>query len=116
MANNTSERDWLIYSATNGSVYCFVCQLFSESSSSLSRDRFSDWRNSVILHHHEHSNEHRNALLIYLTRRRGSGLDSKLDEAIKREPEYWQHVLKRVLAVICRPTLAERGLAFRGSS
>ena len=108
------KRDWLIYSPKNGSVYCFVCKLFSESSSSLSHGGFSDWRNSAVLHHHEHSNEHRNALLTYLTRRRGSGLDSKLDEAIKREREYWQHVLKRVIAVIC--TLAERGLAFRGSS
>ncbi|CAM1326808.1 Uncharacterised protein r2_g3576 [Pycnogonum litorale] len=33
---------------------------------------------------------------------------------MKKEQEYWRHVLERVIAVVC--TLAERGLAFRGSN
>lgn len=53
-------------------------------------------------------------MLIFLTRKRGSGLDSALEKQINQEKQYWYHVLQRVVAVIC--TLAERGLAFRGSN
>ena len=53
-------------------------------------------------------------MLTYLSRRQGLGLTHKLEEQIKRERDYWQHVLQRVVAVI--QTLAERGLPFRGSN
>ena len=66
------------------------------------------------MHHHENTSDHRDALLIYFTRRRQTGIDNKLEEDIKLERDNWHHVLVRVIAVIC--TLAERGLAFRGST
>ena len=101
-----------MYSPSTGNVYCFVCKLFSSSDVALACGGFSDWRNPTVITKHENSEDHRDALLVYLTRKRGSTLDSKLEEQIKAERQYWRHVLERVIAVIC--TLAERGLAFRG--
>ena len=53
-------------------------------------------------------------MLIYLACRQGSGLLQKLEEQINEEYSYWEHVLRRAVAVIC--TIAERGLAFRGTN
>lgn len=52
-------------------------------------------------------------LLTYLTRRQGLGLGQQLEKQIKEECDYWEDVLRRVIAVI--RMLAERGLAFRGT-
>ncbi len=52
-------------------------------------------------------------MLTYLTCRQGAGLGQQLEKQIQEECDYWEHVLRRVIAVIC--TLAERGLAFRGT-
>ncbi len=41
------------------------------------------------------------------------GLGQQLEKQIQEECDYWEHVLRRVIAVIC--TLAEGGLAFRGT-
>ena len=62
---------------------------------------------------HENSEDHRNYLLAYMTRRRGLTVDSHLVNQIRKEEEYWIHVLQRVVAVV--QTLAERGLSLRGS-
>ncbi|KAG6927675.1 zinc finger MYM-type containing 1, partial [Chelydra serpentina] len=53
-------------------------------------------------------------MLTYLNQRQGFGLTQKLEEQIKGEREYWQHVLQRVIAVI--QTLAACGLPFWGSN
>lgn len=108
------DREWLVYSPTTGSIYCFVCKLFSSSTTALASDGFSDWRNPIAIQNHETSEDHRTALLTYLTRKRGSTLDSALEKQIKEEQLYWRNVLKRVVAVVC--LLAERGLAFRGEN
>ncbi len=52
-------------------------------------------------------------MLTYLTRRQCAGLGQQLEKQIQEVCDYWEHVLRRVIAVIC--TLAERGLAFRGT-
>ena len=105
-------REWLVYSPETGCVYCFVCKLFSNSSTPLSSDGFCDWRNPYLVQSHENSEDHRKASLAYLTRKRGSTIDCELEEQISNERQYWRHVLERVVAVII--TLAERGLPFRG--
>lgn len=107
------DRDWLVYSPATGCVYCFVCKIFSASSTSLANEGFSDWRNLISIQQHENSEDHRNALFSFLTRRRESNLDLQLDMQVTQEKEYWKQVLRRVIDVIS--TLAERGLAFRGS-
>ena len=52
-------------------------------------------------------------MLAYLTKRRKLTMEPYLGNQIKIEEEYWTHVFQRVVAVV--RTLAERGLAFRGS-
>ena len=112
----TYSREWLVYSPAKGRVYCFVCKLFPNhaSSSALASDGFDDWHNSYLIQTHENSEKHTNAMLTYLTRKRGYTLTSKLEEQIKVEQQYWWHVMERIAAVIC--TLAERGLPFRGDN
>ena len=48
-----------------------------------------------------------------VTRRRGLIVDSHLGNQVRIKEEYWRNVLQRVVAVV--RTLAERGLASRGS-
>ena len=52
-------------------------------------------------------------MLTYLTSRQGVGLRQQLEKQIQDECDHWEHVFRRVIAVI--RTLAERGLAFRGT-
>lgn len=106
-------REWLLYSPSKGDVYCFVCKLFSSNVSSRLVSGFSDWRNTCIIDQHENSQSHREAMLAYLIRRKGLGLKAQFDDQMEEEFKYWKHVLHRVVSVI--QTLAERGLAFRGS-
>ena len=110
----TYGREWLVYSPTKGRGYCFVCKLFPNHGVALATDGFDDWQNSHLIQAHENSENHRNATLTYLTRKRGSTLTSNLEEQMKAEQQYWLHVMKRITAVIC--TLAERGLPFRGDN
>ncbi|KAK2170009.1 hypothetical protein LSH36_5g16027 [Paralvinella palmiformis] len=49
----------------------------------------------------------------YLTHRQGLGLGQQLEKQIQEECDYWEHILRRVTAVI--RTLAERCSAFRGT-
>ncbi|GBP40058.1 Zinc finger MYM-type protein 1 [Eumeta japonica] len=113
----TYKREWLLYSKTKGSLYCFVCKLFGNKSiatapSQFAADGFSDWRNVIAIEHHENSSAHKDFMLTYLSQRQGLGITKNLEAQVKEERKYWQNVLQRVIAVI--QTLAERVLAFRG--
>ena len=90
----TYSKERLVYSPAKGRVYCFVCKLFPNhaSSSALASDGFDDWHNSYLIQAHENSEKHTNAMLTYLTRKRGYTLTSKLEEQIKVEQQYWWHV------------------------
>ena len=52
-------------------------------------------------------------MLTYLTRRQGLGFGQQLKKQTQEGCDYWEHVFRRVKAVI--RTLAERGLSFRGT-
>ncbi|GFV91520.1 zinc finger MYM-type protein 1 [Trichonephila clavipes] len=68
----------------------------------------------ISLKNHENSIEHKNSMLVWLTRKGNkSVLDKQLQEQIKKDIEYYYNVLKRVVAVV--KYLAIRGLAFRGT-
>ena len=110
------KREWLLYSPSKGSVYCFVCKLFAPKDSThlVRNDGFSDWRNNAVIDNHEKCAVHRDAMLTYLTRKLGLGLTQPLEKQIEAECNYWENVLRRVVAVI--RTLAERGLSFRGTN
>ncbi|KAK4876932.1 hypothetical protein RN001_009438 [Aquatica leii] len=57
------------------------------------------------------SNEHKNSMLVWLTQRENKSVLDK--QQLRKETEYYNNVLKRVIAVI--KFLSIRGLAFRGS-
>lgn len=63
-------REWLIYSPSTGSVYCYVCKIFrhlqiSEKSTFVHQfeSGFDDWKNiNVKMEAHEQSKEHFNSI------------------------------------------------------
>lgn len=111
------ERHWLMYSESKGSVYCFMCKLFSISSnpSAFTTHGFSDWKRAEEkVCAHENSVEHRNYVAAWLARSNSSStIDKELVKHLVTETAYWTEVLKRVVVVV--KLLAERNLAFRGS-
>ncbi|XP_032893241.1 zinc finger MYM-type protein 5-like [Amblyraja radiata] len=75
----TYSREWLVYSPSKGRIYCFVCKLFpniASSATSLASEGFDNWQNPRLIQTHENSEKHRNAMLTYLTRKRGQTLTS----------------------------------------
>lgn len=108
------ERSWLCYSTRFGTVFCLTCKLFSKTPSQYTTG-FSDWKHiAPLLENHENSNEHKNSMLVWLTRKENkSVLDKQFQEQLRKEIEYYHNVLKRVIAVV--KFLSVRGLAFRGS-
>ncbi|XP_071043381.1 zinc finger MYM-type protein 5-like [Parasteatoda tepidariorum] len=112
MKNGQSlERSWLCYSTRVGIVFCLTCKLFSKISSQYTTG-FSDWKHiGTCLENHENSNEHKKSMLVWLTRKENTSvLDKQLQMQLKKETEYYQNVLKRVIAVV--KFLSIRGLAF----
>ncbi|XP_031335363.1 zinc finger MYM-type protein 1-like [Photinus pyralis] len=112
--NGTKEkREWLIFSETSGSVYCYICKMFSKKKTQFFSG-CSDWKNiSAKISEHENSNDHRLAMCIFCKRSRSEGrIDSDILKQVETEQQYWRAVLKRV--VITVKFLASQGLAFRG--
>ncbi|CAH0730505.1 unnamed protein product, partial [Brenthis ino] len=90
------ERSWLCYSKRVGTVFCLTCKLFSKTPSQYTTG-FSDWKHiGFCLENHENSNEHKNSMLVWLTRKENkSVLDKQLQEQLNKETEYYHNVLKR---------------------
>ena len=80
------KREWLIYSPSLGSVFCFVCKLFRVSQFALATHGFRDWKNSFSsLKSHDNSSEHREALTKYLERKNNYSVKDQLDSEIERK-------------------------------
>lgn len=43
------DRDWLLYSALKGSVYCFPCRLFSKKNRSFASSNCFDWKHLNLI-------------------------------------------------------------------
>lgn len=114
------DREWLVYSKSKNSVFCFFCKLFSNEVISVSgREGYSDWQNmSTFLRQHEKSPHHIKAAISYreLSQRLKSGktIDDENQRIIKSETEHWYEVLKRLLTIV--QFLGAQGLAFRGTN
>jgi hypothetical protein len=87
-------KEWLVYSPATGHVHCFVCKLFSNSSTSLSSDGICDWHNTYLVQSHENCVDHRTASVTYLARKRGSTIDCQLAEQTNNKWQYWKNVLE----------------------
>lgn len=114
------DRDWLVYSISKNSIFCFFCKLFSNDDISLSgTEGYSDWQNmSNFLRTHERSTSHGKATISYrelATRLQlGHTIDAQHQRMIQGETEHWYEVLKRLLCIV--QFLGIQGLAFRGTN
>ena len=111
----TQPRSWLVYSESRASIFCAPCKIF-EKTSNLATIGYADWKNvHHRLKHHENSLDHRSATATLLERTgTDRSIDTSLVSQLKREIQYWQNVVRRVVAVI--KSLAISVLAFRGSN
>lgn len=118
------DRQWLIYSVSSDSVYCFCCKLFPSHEtnlriSSLATVGLRDWKHiSERLKTHEISQAHIKSALDWSELRLRLGKLETIDKAhqiiIEKEKNHWREVLKRIIAAI--HFLAKHNDAFRGST
>ncbi|XP_065665644.1 uncharacterized protein LOC136087066 [Hydra vulgaris] len=107
-------RSRLCYSKLKGHVYCLVCKMFSNVSSLLTTSGFSDWMNILrALESHNETVDHKNNMLIWLTRKNNINvIDKNLESEIRKSVEYYYNLLIRVVAII--KFLSERAMSLRG--
>lgn len=114
-SNGTKEkREWLIFSETSASIFCYICKMFSKKKTKFSSEGYSDWKNiSLKISEHENSKDHRFAMCIFCKRTQSEGrVDTEIIKQVETERQYWRNVLKRVVTTI--KFLSAQGLAFRG--
>ncbi|XP_036345078.1 zinc finger MYM-type protein 5-like, partial [Rhagoletis pomonella] len=112
-----TERDWLIYSPSVDSVFCFACRLFGnldENASSFALKGFNDWKLSKRgISIHEQSHDHMSNNVKYKMRlKTDSSIEKTFENSLVNDMTYWRKVLSRVVEVI--KFLSSRGLALRG--
>lgn len=109
------KREWVLYSPSQGKIFCFFCKLLNESDTSFTTG-FNDWKHGLkSISDHENSSEHRKNLYTYIRRTKVVGrIDTELQLQLNEERNYWIEVFRRIVAVI--KFLASRGLPFRGSN
>lgn len=111
------DRKWVMYSIKQGSVYCFMCKLFSSHfNSPFVSKGFDKWKKCEKLSEHENSIDHRNSFTKWLLRSNSNHLINKemLEQLISSEVKYWNDVVIRVISVI--KFLTSRGLSLRGDN
>lgn len=107
-------REWLLYSPSTGSVYCYACKLLSSQKHAFISG-FCDWKHPERISDHEKSAEHRQNMLSLLHRSNyACRVDASLARQCEAEQQYWKKVLRRVVAVI--KFMGARGLPFRGDN
>lgn len=113
-------REWLVYSISKDSVYCFCCKIFGKSVSSLSSlDGFSNWQHlSLTLKRHEtsisHSENVKSWVQLNNMLKNKTTVNQMQLRLLESEKKQWCDVLERIIAVI--KFLSHQCLAFRGSS
>ncbi|XP_065671898.1 zinc finger MYM-type protein 5-like [Hydra vulgaris] len=113
-------RQWLLYSASKNSLFCFPCILFSNTKTSKFADTskgFSEWKQlNPRIPEHKNSCEHRNCFTSWKEMEKnlkGRSLDKDIQNAIQTEKEKWRNILKVVIDSFMFCT--KNSLAFRGS-
>lgn len=106
------ERDWLVYSVSTGTVFCYICKMFNDKTD-FGKNGFNDWKNAQArIKYHETCDEHQHSLKAACDHLRTKKIESSFCQTVKQNENYWVEVLKRIVKVI--QFLAERGQAFRG--
>lgn len=116
LTNTKHERNWLCYSPSKTSLFCFPCKVMGleDSSSTFIKEGFNDWKNgNTVLTRHEESTSHRKTMVALLARKKkGQRIDTAIVKEMESKKQYWRKLLQRIVEVI--KFLAERGLPFRG--
>ena len=97
------ERKWIMYSETSGSVFCYVCKLFSsDQENAFVKGGFSNWKKvDETICSHENSKEHSRCMLDWINfMQKTSQVDDKMVSMMREEQSYWTEILKRVLATM----------------
>lgn len=115
LANNEIiNRDYLVYSESQGTLFCAPCTLFGGTSDLAGPRGFSNWKHPELIATHENSSRHRDCVLSLKNRSSIlTRIDGKLFSQLENEVQYWRNVLQRVVAVVKK--LSSRGLPFRGN-
>lgn len=113
------DRNWVIFSPSKNSIFCFMCHLFGTSNTAdlFATDGFVDFRNITrSFKKHENSKYHFTSEMAYKTRSNQLNiltLDTSVSNQSASDMEYWKSILKRIMAVV--KFLGARGLSFRGA-
>lgn len=113
-------RRWLIYSKSVNKVFCFCCKLFdNKARTSLATEGSQDWTHmSFILKSHETSTSHflaeKKWMETQLRLETKNAIDQHFQDSLIKQRKHWRDVLERLMQIT--QLLAERNLAFRGSS
>lgn len=96
------DRKWVMYSIKQGSIYCFMCKLFSSHfNSPFVSKGFDKWKKCEKLSEHENSIDHRSAFIKWLLRANSNhSINKEMLEQISTETKYWNDVVIRVISVI----------------
>ncbi|XP_062924647.1 zinc finger MYM-type protein 1-like [Mobula hypostoma] len=114
--NKQHARNWLCYSESKGSLFCFPRKVMTSGcSSKFSEEGFNDWKNaSNLLSRHEESSSHRHTLISLLKRKnKAKCVNSHLVKEMETEQKYWRTLLEQIIEVV--KFSAEQGLSFHGS-
>ena len=107
------KREWLLYSPSMCSLYCFYCTLFSDKGFLFTKG-FTDWKNKEYVANHPSTPEHLKSLKCYSEYTNLAGrVDISLEKQIAELCDYWNKVLFRIIETVV--FLAERKEPFRGS-
>jgi hypothetical protein len=73
-SGEVAHREWLIYSPSQGKVYCFVCKLFSHTDSTFNTSGFNHWKRAFkAASHHENGEVNRKFMTAYYSLLKLSG-------------------------------------------
>lgn len=106
-------REYLIYSPSQGSLCYGPCKLFCPTSSQFIDSGFSNWKHSSQwVEEYENSHAHFDSVLTFKQRDTEMWtVDNQFKSQVEDEIKYWRAVLHRVVVVIKK--LASRSLTFR---
>ena len=81
--------EWLLYSSSQGHLYCFVCHLLSKIESPFASSGFNDWKHSNVIVEHKNGEERHKCMIAYLIwHKETRSVDSFLLEHHHSEQEY----------------------------